>query len=837
MLTQGSHHGIREERIQLMSSSTSGSSSSPLLTGIRVLDLTDHRGEVGPWMLGELGADVIRVEPVGGSSSRAALPLRHGDESDLRSLQFCAYNSNKRSIVVDLGDEHDRAMFLDLVATSDFVYESGVPGVLAEHGIDHEVLSRVNPTIVHVQVTAFGSTGPRANDVASELSIASLGGSVNLQGVRDRPPVKASIPQVWRHAGMEAANAGLVAHARMSVTGESQLVDVSAQAAMTWTLLNAMEASEIQGFDFERSGTVAKLVLTMQLRVEAKDGYVIVIPRGATVAAFLEWLIADGVVDEAWREEDWLTFDDRCIRGLATSVPFEAIHEALCRLLAGYTRDELMRRALELGNTIAPINSVADLLDLDQLAARDYFVPMSMGELEGPVQVPGGHALIGGERIATLRRPPHVGQHGDELRAELAREKSRRDVPARLAQVDLPLEGLKVVDFSWIGVGPITAKALADHGAKVVRVESGGRLDALRLNPPFKDQINDVDMSHFFGTFNTSKLGIDIDLKNPGGLAVARRLIEWADVVIEAWTPGAFARLGFDYESIRELNPKAIVVSTSLLGEGGPLSSMAGYGYHAAALAGFFEVVGWSDLPPDGPYLAYTDTIGPRLITATLLAAIARQRSSGEGCRIEVGQLEAGLHFLTPEFLDLQLNGVLAGRHGNRDADMAPQGTYPCSGEDRWCSVSVADDKQWRALKTVMGRPSWADDPELDDMTGRAARHDFIDDRLAAWTSEFEAGELAHRLVSAGVPAGKVQRSSDLLVDPQYEHRGFYRRLEHSKMGLVPYAGHQFSIEGYDNGPRTAAPMLGEHTFEVLGDVLGLDGDEIADIAATGALG
>ncbi len=824
--------------------SSGGAAADPVgpLTGLRVLDLTDHRGEVGPWLLAELGADVIRVEPPGGSAARGEAPFRDGDDSDLRSLQFCAYNANKRSVIVDLDDPADREFFLALVGDADLLYESGVPGLLADHGIDRSVLTSANDLLVHVQVTPFGLDGPRAQDPASELTLAALGGSATLQGVRERPPVKMSIPQVWRHTGAEAAVAGLVAHARMRTTGVGQHADVSAQSAITWTLLNAMEAHEINGRDIERSGTLARLAIDLQLRHEALDGHVIAIPRGAFMVNVVDWMIEEGVVDQSWAEEDWATFDNRVLSGEAADHTFAEIREAIGRLCALHDRDTLMRRALRLGETIAPIYSVSDLLELDHLRSRRTWVQAELDGCERPLELPGVHASFDGVRLAAGRRPPHAGEHDEEIRAEVAARRGPRTPVFAVGQaVALSLEGLKVADFSWVGVGPISAKALADHGATVVRIESGGRLDPLRINPPIRPvadaPADSVDLSQFFGTFNTSKQSIDIDLKNPAGVDVARRMIEWADVVIESWTPGAFARLGFDAATLREINPSAIVVSTSLLASGGPLSQVAGYGYHAGAMAGFYEVVGWEDLPPDGPYLAYTDTIAPRFITPTLLAAIARREVTGEGCHIEVAQLECGLQLLAPEFLDLQVNGRIATRHGNRDDGVAPQGMYPCRGDDRWCGVTVPDDAAWERLVAEMGNPEWAADPAYATLEGRRAGHDSIDERLGEWTAGQDPDELAARLCALGIPAGKAQRSSDLLTDPQYAHRGFYHRFVHGAMGEVPYAGHQYRIDGYEHGPRGPGPLLGQHTFDVLSDLLGMDADEIAEIAISGALG
>jgi benzylsuccinate CoA-transferase BbsF subunit len=370
----------------------------------------------------------------------------------------------------------------------------------------------------------------------------------------------------------------------------------------------------------------------------------------------------------------------------------------------------------------------------------------------------------------------------------------------------------------------------------VVRVENEKRLDTLRAQAPFKDDEFGINRSNFFGSFNTSKLSLSLDLTSDAGLSVAKRLAGWADVVIDSFRPGTMDRLGLGHKQIRGDNPSVVTVTTSLLGGGGPMSSLAGYGFHAAAIAGFTELVGWPDLGPDGPWMAYTDAIAPRFITTALIAALDHRERTGQGCHIEAAQLEVGLQLLAPELLDYQINGYLATRLGNRDLHMAPQGAYPCSGEDEWCTLTVVDDDCWIALQRALDYPEWAASSELETMEGRQTHHDVIDGKLAEWTSSRAAEEVERTLLKAGIPAGKVQRSKDLVSDPQYLHSDFYKRLEHSEVGVVPYAGHQYKIRGYDHGPRTAAPMLGEHTYEVLSELLGMSPDEIAQVASEGAL-
>jgi crotonobetainyl-CoA:carnitine CoA-transferase CaiB-like acyl-CoA transferase len=400
----------------------------------------------------------------------------------------------------------------------------------------------------------------------------------------------------------------------------------------------------------------------------------------------------------------------------------------------------------------------------------------------------------------------------------------------------LPLSGVKVADFSWIGVGPLTGKYLADHGATTVRVESSAPPDRLRVAGPFKDGVFGHNRSQFFAMANTSKLSIALNLKHPVGQQVARRLIAWADVYLESFTPGTMADLGLDYERARAINPSIIGVSTCLMGQTGSCAPLAGYGTHAAAISGFAELTGWPDRSPAGPYVAYTDTIAPRFLVTAIMAALDHRRRTGEGQYIEQSQMESALYFLAPQLLDYQLTGAVPGRAGNESPTCAPHNVYPCLGDDEWCAIAVQTDEQWRALRRVLGNPAWSADPALDTAAGRLAQREMLDAQIAEWTRDQEPHALMERLQAAGVPAGVVQRSSDLLADPQLNDRRFFRPMQHPEMGEVPYEGHQFRIRGYDSGPRTPAPCLGEHSAHVLQEILAMSDDDLAEVIASGAL-
>ena len=798
----------------------------------RVLDFTDERGELGPMLLGDLGADVIRVEPPGGTAARQTKPVAgDGDSDGLASLSFRAFNRNKRSIALDVdGRSADRDVLKALIASADFLFESSPPGTLEAFGIEPADARAINPRIVHVRISPFGSDGPRAGDLGNDLVVAALGGPMSLQGPRERAPLRISVPQVWRHAGAEAAASALVAHARMRRTGEAQFVDISAQCVMTWTMLNAMGAHAVQGFDFERDDS---RMLGVEIVHPCRDGHIIALPMSQVILGLLDWMVEDGIIDASARTADWEAFD-QSLRDPTVEAPWSAA-EMLAMLRAFFARHskrELFDFGIEHNITLAPVGTMSELLGLEHLAARRYWRELVHGD--EALKAPGLWARSGPDSEALLsvrRNAPALDAHGGEIRESL---RAAKTVPVPVAQDgELPFADIKVADFAWVGVGPISSKYLADHGATVVRVESENRPDVLRGGPPFKDNVPGWNRSQFFGDFNTSKLGLALDMKRDEGLAVAKRLIAWSDVMIESFAPGAVQRMGLGYAEVRKLNPGIIMVSTCLMGQTGPARAMAGYGYHAAAIAGFYEVTGWPDMAPSGPWTAYTDTIAPRFVSTIIAAALDRKRRTGEGCYIDLAQLEASLHFLAPEILDYQMHGRSVTRIGNRSRFTAPQGAYRCAGEDEWVAIAVETDDQWQALcANVPGIDAGAH-PTNED---RLAAHDGIDTALTAWTATRAAEDVATLLQAAGVPAGKVQRSSDLAKDPQYQHRSFYREYEHGEMGTVAYAGHQYRISGYDNGPCGPAPLLGEHSFQVLTEVLGLSEEEVSTVFASGVI-
>jgi crotonobetainyl-CoA:carnitine CoA-transferase CaiB-like acyl-CoA transferase len=391
-----------------------------------------------------------------------------------------------------------------------------------------------------------------------------------------------------------------------------------------------------------------------------------------------------------------------------------------------------------------------------------------------------------------------------------------------------PLADLKVLDFSWVGVGPITTKYLADHGATVVRVESHARLDVVRLGPPWHDAKPGIERSQFYASYNTSKYGIALDLSRPEARAIARRLAVWADVVVESFTPHVMRGWGLGWDDLRALNARLVMMSTCLQGQTGPHAEYPGFGQLMAALSGFYEISGWPDRAPAPPYGAYTDFIVPRLAATALLAAIDHQRRTGEGQYLDVSQFEASLHFLAPALLQHALDGTVARRDGNASDHAAPHGAYPCAGDDRWIALGVRGDAEWRAFCRVMDRVEWETDARFATHAARVAAREALDALVAATTAAWDVHELTARLQAAGVAAGPVASALDLHADPVLAGWGFFEWLEHPDRPPAPYEGHALRLAETPGRLRTAAPALGEHTALVFRELLGMPDAEIA---------
>lgn len=399
-----------------------------------------------------------------------------------------------------------------------------------------------------------------------------------------------------------------------------------------------------------------------------------------------------------------------------------------------------------------------------------------------------------------------------------------------------PLEGLKVLDFCWVAVGPMTTSYLVEYGATVVRIESKLRPEVLRKAPPFGSKGTSPNRSGYYANYNAGKYGFGLNMAHPEAIDIIRKFVAWADLVTENFTPGTLEKWGLGYDGLCAIKPDIILFSTSMLGRGGPYSRQPGFGAVLSSLSGMTAMTGWPDRTPTNPYGAYTDFVVPRFAIPIIIAALDYRRRTGRGQHLDISQLEASLHFVAPAMLDYALNGREPERMGNRHVAAAPHGAFPCQGEDRWCTIACMTDAHWQSLCQVMGQPAWAQGERLATLQGRKAHEEMLEAHLTAWTQQWEAEALMHRLQQAGVPAGVVNTNQGVLEDAQLQHRGHFVYLQHPEVGRHPVQRSEFRLSRAAAEHRWASPVMGQHTVEVCQNILGMADDEINALLAAGVL-
>ncbi len=813
-----------------------------MLDHLRVLDLTTGSEQICGQILGQMGADVVLIEGPGGSPNRKVGPFAGGIAEPDRSLDFWAVNRDKRSVIADITTDEGRADVRELAASADFVIESFTPGYLDGIGLGYESLREINERVILVSITPFGQTGPKAKWAANDLTVLASSGALQLTGDEDRAPTRVAVPQAFLHGGSEAAVGALIAHFARERDGVGQHVDISVQAATAIATQSMILANGWGQTEIERlAGGLKAGPLKMKMVNRAKDGFVsITFLFGTAIGPFsrrlMEELFAQGFVDAETRDKDWINYTTLLISGAEPLSELDRCIGCIAEFAAAHTKAELFELALEKGLLIVPVATTEDIVHSEHLAAREYWESVAHPELGLDVTYPGAFAKLTGTPLTTHRRPPLLGEHTTEVRTEWRAGSRTTSATASTGDAAPALAGLKVLDFMWVMAGPAASRYLADYGAAVIRIESATHIDAARTIQPFKDNQPGPERSGIFAALNAGKLGLSLNPSVPAGRDLALRLVEWADVVMESFSPRAMKNWGLDYEALRAVKPDIIMASTCLNGHTGPHAKLAGFGTMGAQLAGFGELAGWVDRPPAGPFGAYTDYVAPKYLAAAVLAAIDHRKRTGEGQYIDVSQAEASLHFLGPAFLDYTVNNHVMSRNGNASNECAPHAVFPCRGDDRWVAIAATTGRQWEALAMALDQPGWISDPHFITMANRIAHHEEIEMLISTWTLPRDVGEVEEILQAAGVPCHRSSRSYDAFEDPQLIHRGHFVTLEHPELGPVPIESSRMRFSRTPASVTRLGPTLGQDTDFVLRSILGLGDEEIVELVAAGAL-
>jgi benzylsuccinate CoA-transferase BbsF subunit len=403
-----------------------------------------------------------------------------------------------------------------------------------------------------------------------------------------------------------------------------------------------------------------------------------------------------------------------------------------------------------------------------------------------------------------------------------------------------PLEGVKVIQLCWAGVGTYTTNFLSHYGATTVRVETSTYPDPVRTFEPFAQTTKPgepvgLERSVFYSITHTApELGMVLNLKQPESLEVFKKLVLWADVVAEGFPAGVMDKIGLDYEGLKKIKEDIIMVRSCGYGHTGSMAAQPGFGSIITAVTMMDIFTGWPDRAPLAPTTYYTDQLVPMFSALGVMVALDHKRRTGKGQYIDQSQMESGLNFVTPLILDYQSNNRRPKLKGNTSDFSSPHGIYRCKGEDRWAAIAVTTEEEWASFKNVLGNPDWANRPEFTTMASRIKNANKLDELVADWTTTLTPEQVMGVLQGAGVGAGVVANAKDLDNDIQLGYYNFYRQLDHPYMGKLRYY-HPAALKLSRAETEVKMPvLLGQDTDFVCQELLGMSQPEIEDLRSRG---
>jgi crotonobetainyl-CoA:carnitine CoA-transferase CaiB-like acyl-CoA transferase len=802
--------------------SATPSSRSPrgLLASLRVLDLSGDDGDSVSRLLADLGADVLKVEPPGGSPSRTKPPTLHG-----ASLGFTLHNANKRSTVLDPGDAGDRERLIELAGDADIVVDSGIPGQAAAYGTSCEDLADRCPQLVALSVTDFGRTGPRSSWRATDPVLYALSGALSRSGPTDGTPVLPPDGIASATAAVQAAWAALVAYYNRLRCGTGDYIDFSRFDAVVMALDPAFGAHG-------QAAAGVRHPNRWRGRPRNQDAYPIYPCRDGYVRLCVmsprQW---HGL--RRWMGEPEGFQDPKYDVISARFAAWPEIGVLIAQLFAGQTMKALVSAGQAHG---VPISAV---LAPTQILASEHFQAVGAvadAELAPGVhgRVPTGYFTVNGQHVGFHAGAPPAGHHDARWLPEPAA------IQAAGKSGQRPFDGLRIVDLGVIVAGGELSRLFGDLGAEVIKVESAAYPDGLR-----QARVGEP-MSDSFAWTHRNNLAFGADLRSDAGKQVFSRLVADADAVFANFKPGTLAALGFPYDTLQALNPRIVLAESSAFGDSGPWSNRLGYGPLVRATAGVSKLWTNEHSQPDDSEKAGTrhrfydattvfpDHVVGRITAIGALAALIHRDRTGTGARVHVSQAEAVVNQLDVRYV---VDSVRADGHADLADDTSVHDVFPCAGDDEWCVISIRTDAEWRSAAAVCGLTELTDDARFGTGQARLSHRADLVAQLSAWTRARTAVQVTGALQSVGVPAGQMNRPPDVLEDPQVRERKLYADMRHPLFERpLPAETGPAPFRHIPPAPQRPAPLPGQDTREICHKVLGMSSDETGQLIHDGVL-
>ena len=851
-----------------------------MLDGLRVVELADETAEYVGMALAGLGAEVIKVEPPQGASTRAIGPFLDDEAGPERSLHFWGYNRGKRSVVLDLATPEGAVQFRSLVASAD-VYLDGSRGEGARAlGVQPQAIATQFPGLIAARITPFGDDGPWKDYASSDLVHLALGGIMMNCGYDpdpalhyDLPPIAPQLWHAYHIAGDQAVVGILAALIHRLHTGEGQDVSVAIHEAvsknteldvMSWVMRRAPLFRQTCRHAIEKPTHVPSIGHT-------KDGRWF-IATGVSVrdqTSLVPFLAGYGMAADLVAPAAGADTTARNVPGSGADDERKAhVLEISQRFIRSHRYDTMpWREAQAAGLLWAPLRKPHENALDEHWQMRGTFAAVEHPEHGRAFQYPVSRWLSTETTWQAGRRAPLLGEDTEAVLGAL-KPRAPLTQPARPRSADatprlsphgkaFPLQGVRIFDFSWFLASAGGTRFAAALGADVIKVEwkanpdtrlaamapIGGRAARDAATAPLKG-VTDSDMGGQFNNKNSGKSGISLNIRHPKGMEIARRLIGMSDVVAEGFSPGVLQRLGLGYDVLQSLRPDIIYVQQSGMGGIGTYGRFRTIGPVAAAFAGTSEMSGLPEpAMPAGWGYSFLDWIGAYSFATAIMGALYYRDRTGKGQWIDSSQCESGIFLKSVPLLDWSANDRVWNRIGNRSPykPAAPHGAYRCSGEDRWIAIACFDEAAWQALARVAGRSDWLSDPRFATLESRLLHQDALDAAITDWTLGQEAHACMATLQAAGVPAGVCQNAEDRYDrDPQLAALSWMTEVNGTKIGRWPvteFPGKLSATPAHSGGIiDRGAPGYGEDNARILGELLGYSSEQVASLAEEGVI-
>jgi crotonobetainyl-CoA:carnitine CoA-transferase CaiB-like acyl-CoA transferase/MFS family permease len=779
------------------------------LDGLHVVEVSEGiSGLYAAKLLADHGADVVKVERPDGDPLRRWSAATPDEPTPTTSALFQFLAGGRRSITAT-----DPARVARALEWADIVLVGDSSSALVD---DATLAAHRRPAASVVRITPYGDDGPLAEHAADELLLQAWSGLMSGCGTTTTPPLQMGIGHGRWATGAIAGLAALAAHTDAGRTGRGVDIEVTALEVMAVCLNNypALYRQFTGNVSYmSRSGDWPQVV-------RCKDGWI-----GLCIFTAQQWADFAAMIGRPDLS------DDTRLNSMGGRARNRELAESVVR---PWLDDHTPAEIHELGGLfrvpVAFVGNGRAVLEMDHFEERGVFVDHPAG-----FRQPRSPFRMGATAVRGARPAPEVGADDDaELPATIAPPAAAPAVAAPGPR--RPLDGVTVVDLTAFWAGPAATHLLATLGADVVKVEAPKRPDGMRFATV--RSADDPDWMEYGPTFhgtNPAKRSVTIDFSVPEGREVLLRLVERADVVVENFTPRVMVNAGLDYDELRARRPDIVMLRMPAFGLDGPWRDHSGFAQTMEQTTGIAWLTGTPEVDP--LVRSTIDPIAGIHGAFAVLAALEHRRRTGEGQLIEMPMSDVALNVAAEPIVTWSAYGHLMERQGNRGPAGAPQGAYRCAGDDQWVAISVRSDDEWQALVGLVGAPAWATDPGLATRAGRRARHDEIDAHIGEWSAALEPAAAVDALHAAGVPAAIVwpQMIQDEL--PQLAQRGFTQWLDHPVAGRVGHPGTGLRSPQLDLAYRAPAPTVGQHTVEVLTELLGLGPDELDALAELGAIG